>query len=117
MPADPQEPPQYTRYRAGRRLRPRKQDEPRESGLPLRPLRSAGPAGSAGVPVGRWNWRRWRSAKRVLLTLLALAGAWVGLSLVLFLVSSHFQRTSLPADVASVLDPAGYPLTSANNIL
>jgi LCP family protein required for cell wall assembly len=36
---------------------------------------------------------------------------------VLFLVSSQFQRTSLPSNVASVLDPAGYPLTSANNIL
>ena len=39
------------------------------------------------------------------------------LSLLLFLVSSHFERTSPPADVASVLDPAGFPLTSANNIL
>ena len=35
----------------------------------------------------------------------------------LFLVSSHFERISPPANVASVLDPAGYPLTSANNIL
>jgi LCP family protein required for cell wall assembly len=39
------------------------------------------------------------------------------LSLVLFLVSSHFERTPLPSDVSSVLDPGGYPLTSANNIL
>ena len=35
----------------------------------------------------------------------------------LFLISSHFERTSPPADVAAVLDPAGFPLTSANNIL
>ena len=35
----------------------------------------------------------------------------------LFLISSHFERTSPPANVAGVLDPAGYPLTSANNIL
>jgi len=35
----------------------------------------------------------------------------------LFLISSHFERASPPADVAGVLDPAGYPLTSANNIL
>jgi anionic cell wall polymer biosynthesis LytR-Cps2A-Psr (LCP) family protein len=51
------------------------------------------------------------------LTLLSLVLGWLALSLILFLVSSHFERTSLPGDVASVLDPAGYPLTSANNIL
>ena len=52
-----------------------------------------------------------------MLTLLSLVVAWLALSLVLFLVSSHFERTSLPANVAGVLDPAGYPLTSANNVL
>ena len=35
----------------------------------------------------------------------------------LFLISSHFERTSPPSNVAGVLDPAGFPLTSANNIL
>jgi LCP family protein required for cell wall assembly len=35
----------------------------------------------------------------------------------LFLISSHFERTSPPPDVAGALDSAGYPLTSANNIL
>jgi LCP family protein required for cell wall assembly len=39
------------------------------------------------------------------------------LSLILFLVSSHFERTSLPGNVVGVLDPAGYPLTSTSNIL
>ncbi len=52
-----------------------------------------------------------------MLGLLALVVAWLALSLVLFLISSHFERTSPPGDVAGVLDPAGYPLTSANNIL
>jgi len=42
---------------------------------------------------------------------------WLLLALVLFLISSHFERTSPPANLARVLDPAGYPLTSANNIL
>jgi LCP family protein required for cell wall assembly len=42
---------------------------------------------------------------------------WLALSLALFLLSSHFRRTSPPADVAAVLDPAGYPLLSANDIL
>jgi LCP family protein required for cell wall assembly len=32
-------------------------------------------------------------------------------------VSSHFERTSPPSDVAAALDSAGYPLTSASNIL
>lgn len=42
---------------------------------------------------------------------------WLALALVLFLLSAHFERLAPPADVASVLHPAGYPLTSANNIL
>jgi LCP family protein required for cell wall assembly len=42
---------------------------------------------------------------------------WLALSVVVFLVSSHFERTSPPGNVASVLDPAGSPITSANNIL
>jgi len=117
MPPDPQEPPQYTRYRAGRRLLPRRDDEPEAPRLSPRPPRGAAPVAGAGTPAGRWRWRRWSSTKRILLSLLALAFAWVALSLVLFLISSHFQRTALPSDVASVLDPAGNPLTSANNIL
>ena len=49
--------------------------------------------------------------------LLALIVGWLALSLVLFLVSSHFQRISPPANVASQLESAGFLLTSANNIL
>ena len=73
-----------------------------------------GPTGTARS-AARW-WRR-LTPKRVLLGLLALLVGWLVLSLVLFLVSSHFERTSLPSNVAGVLDPAGYPLTSATNIL
>jgi LCP family protein required for cell wall assembly len=62
-------------------------------------------------------WRRWKRPKRIALALLALVAGWIVLSLVLFLLSSHFERTSLPSDVAGVLDPSGYPLVSANNIL
>jgi anionic cell wall polymer biosynthesis LytR-Cps2A-Psr (LCP) family protein len=51
------------------------------------------------------------------LALLALVAGWIVLSLVLFLLSSQFERTSLPSNVAGVLDPSGYPLTSASNIL
>jgi LCP family protein required for cell wall assembly len=73
-----------------------------------------GPTG-AGQSAARW-WRR-LTPKRFVLGLLGLFVGWLVLSLVLFLVSSHFERTSLPSNVASVLDPAGYPLSTANNIL
>ncbi|MCW3027337.1 MAG: LytR family transcriptional regulator [Solirubrobacterales bacterium] len=117
MPADPKQPPQYTRYRAGRRLLPRK-DEQELGGLGRSPrLPRSGRPGAAAVGAGRWDWRRWATPKRLVLSLLALACAWIALSLMLFLISSHFERTSPPGDVAGVLDPAGYPLTSANNIL
>jgi LCP family protein required for cell wall assembly len=53
----------------------------------------------------------------VILGLLALVVSWLALSLALFLVSAHFERVSPPGDVAGVLHSAGYPLTSANNIL
>jgi LCP family protein required for cell wall assembly len=42
---------------------------------------------------------------------------WLALSLVLFLVSAQFNRDALPQNLQGVLDPAGFPLTSANNIL
>jgi LCP family protein required for cell wall assembly len=117
MPADPQRPPQYTRYRASRRLLPPKEDGLGELRRSPSSPRSARADGSMGGALGRWDWRRWARPKRVLLGLLALACGWVALSLVLFLISSHFERTSPPGDVAGVLDPAGYPLTSVNDIL
>jgi LCP family protein required for cell wall assembly len=114
MPVDPKQPPEYTRYRAGRRLMPGKQEE--LGGLPRSPRNGRARAGAAAASR-RPDWRRWTKPRRIIVALLALAFSWVALSLVLFLVSSHFERTSLPGDVAGVLDPAGYPLTSANNIL
>ncbi len=49
--------------------------------------------------------------------LAGLVLAWLALSVILFLLSSHFERTSPPSDVDAALTPAGFPLTSANNIL
>jgi LCP family protein required for cell wall assembly len=98
------EPPQYTLYRARRRLLPE-----RDGGERIAPERGGG---------GRLDdWRERITPKRVVVGLLILVAAWLALSLVLFLASSHFERISPPGNVASVLDPAGYPLTSANNIL
>jgi LCP family protein required for cell wall assembly len=113
MPPDRDEPPQYTRYRARRRLRAGGEETLGPPGG-LADGRGYGRHGRLGGPGG---WRRWATPKRLSLGLFALVLGWLALALVLFLISSHFQRTSLPGNVASALDPAGYPLTSANNIL
>ncbi len=102
---------QYTRYRT-RRLPSRRSAEP------VRRLREeGGPPGGLRRRLAFGRWRRWTTRKRVLISLLALIAGWIALSLLLFLISSHFERTSPEANVSAALDPAGYPLTSANNIL
>jgi LCP family protein required for cell wall assembly len=124
----PDEPPRYTRYRARPRLSPRKDDELKRpgaaAGTATRPPRSgrrayvsSGDAQGSGGGAWRARWRRWARPRRIVPTLIGLVVGWILLSLVLFLVSSQFERTSLPSNVAGVLDPAGYPLTSVNNIL
>ena len=124
MPDDHDEPPQYTRYRARRRLLgDREEADALQPGRPPEgrariPAAATGRArGRRGGALAAAGWRRWATPKRALLSLLALVLAWLALSLILFLLSSHFERTSPPSNVAAVLDPAGYPLTSANNIL
>ncbi len=126
----------YTRYRARRRLfgaerssaagaaAPGAPPAPGEPAGPRRPVppdagelrerrrRARRPPG-AGVS----GWRRWTTRKRIALTLLAVIAGWVVLSILLFLISSHFERTPLQAGAASALDSAGSPLTSANNLL
>jgi LCP family protein required for cell wall assembly len=77
----------------------------------------AGAGGNTGAHTARERWRRWTRPKRILLSLVVFAVGWLVLSLVLFLISSQLERTPLPTNVASVLDPAGNPLTSVNNIL
>ncbi len=119
--------PQYTRYRAGRKLLPGREQvgagaDPKRSAAGARePLLRPGQGRPPHLPHGGTGGAgsRWRriTPKRAALGLLAAIGAWLLLSLVLFLLSSHFERTAPPADVASVLDPAGFALTSANNIL
>ncbi len=129
---DRDEQPKYNRYRARRRLFARGDDElgppPAPSGAAPRgtagsPDRAAGPsrggtprrtAAASGRPSA---WRRWTTRKRLIVGFFALILGWLGLSLVLFLVSSHFNRTAPPGNVSAVLDSAGSPLTSANNIL
>lgn len=126
MPSDPSDRPQYNRYRAGPRLPRRNRGEVlggpagelRARDIPRDPRR---PGERAPGSARGWHTLRGTGAritpKRVLLGLLALVGGWLLLSLALFLLSAHFERSSPPSDVAAALTPAGYPLTSANNIL
>ncbi len=114
MTDDREQQPQYTLYRARPRLRPQAEEDQ------LQRLAHGGDGdgrGGRGAPAGAAGWRRFATRKRVALGLLSLVVGWLALSLVLFLISSHLERVSPPADVGAVLDPAGYPLTSANNIL
>jgi LCP family protein required for cell wall assembly len=116
---------QYTRYRAGRSVLPRPAERgARGAGEPLlgNGRRGGAPRGPGSrIPPRSSGWRRLiprrLTRKGLVLGVLALIAGWLLLSLVLFLASSQFERTSLPSNVAAVLDPAGYPLTSANNIL
>jgi LCP family protein required for cell wall assembly len=121
MTRDPNDTPHYTRYRAGRRLPTlkgtggRREDDTWEEGLLKSPRRPRAP-GTGGSSAGR-GWRERLTPKRMLLGLLVIVVGWLLLSLAIFLVSAHFERTPPPSEVASVLRPAGFPLTSANNIL
>ena len=116
MPPEHQEPPQYTRYRARRRLIPERDGRLGAFGGSGAPGAPRAPTRGRGTPL-RERWRRWATVKRVLLVLGGAILAWVALSVLVFLISSHFERTSPPADVANVLAPGGFPLTSTNNIL
>jgi LCP family protein required for cell wall assembly len=119
MPADAEDPPQYTRYRARRRLLPRDRDGGGGAGADLGESRlTAGARAPRRPRTGPGDgWRRWTSPRRLIPMALAALVSWVSLSVLLFLLSSHFERTPLPADVAGTLAAAGSPLTSANTIL
>jgi LCP family protein required for cell wall assembly len=116
-----QPPPRYRRYRAlPRALRSRPNSERERQlerlagghlrkpmGLPRRSPRSP------GEPA----WRRWTRPRRLLLLLLAFVVGWIGLSIVLFLLSATFEQPGPSDNVSGVLDSGGFPLTSASNIL
>ncbi|HLM84952.1 MAG TPA: LCP family protein [Solirubrobacteraceae bacterium] len=112
-----EQPPRYTRYRARPRLARGQEGGVAQLEGSRRQLARARPAGPHGPGALRTGWRRRATPKRVALGVLTLLLGWIVLSLLAFLVSSHYERTPLPSDVEGVLDPAGYPLTSANNIL
>jgi LCP family protein required for cell wall assembly len=125
--AKPDGTPAYTRYRSGRRVLPEREGQ---SGTPPNAEAGAAAARHGGPPTGSLlggrrslggrvpggSLRRFLR-RRLLLGLLALLVGWLLLSLVLFLLSASFNRTSPPSNVKAVLDPGGFTLTSANNIL
>jgi LCP family protein required for cell wall assembly len=54
---------------------------------------------------------------RVLLWVALAVGAWLALSLVLFLLSAQIERGKVSDEAKAALSSAGFPLTSANTIL
>ncbi|HEY2141796.1 MAG TPA: LCP family protein [Solirubrobacteraceae bacterium] len=121
MPAEPDDQPQYTRYRAGRRLRPRGEEDlglgsPKRARARRSEL-SVGRRGAGREDEQGGSPRRRATRKRLALGLLSLVLGWLLLSLVLFLASSAFRRTSPQGNVSSVLDSGGFLPTSTENIL
>jgi LCP family protein required for cell wall assembly len=98
--------PEYTLYRAGTRsLRRRKS----EAAAPV--------AGALRERPPRGGWRRRITPRRVILGLIAFVVGWLALSVLLFLISATVNQAKPKGDVGAVLDGAGFPLTSATNVL
>ena len=112
-PAKTQEPPRYKRYRARRHLR---EDADGGGAYGDGGERSGTLLGASPPRRGPRRFPR-LTRGRVILGVLALLTGWLALSLILFLLSAAFERSSPPGEVQGVLDPAGWLLTSANNIL
>jgi LCP family protein required for cell wall assembly len=102
-------PPSYTKYRARPRLLPRRHTDA------LAELRNRG-AGSDGDGRKLHGPRTW-TWQRVLKWVVIVFFGWIALSVVLFLVSAQIQAGQMSGATKDALDDAGFPLTSANNIL
>ncbi|HST55118.1 MAG TPA: LCP family protein [Solirubrobacteraceae bacterium] len=121
----------YTRYRARRKLLYDRRDETQQAQTSARsPEARVDPDQPArpGRPGRRRRLRRlrrprartglrWLTRARLIFSLLTLVVGWLLLSLVLFLVSAQFNRSSPPSNVKTELDAGGFPLTSTNNVL
>ena len=100
--------PQYTVYRSRRRIL-RRAERPGDplSGRPRRP-RDGG--------AGR-SWKDRVTFRRAVIAVLAAVVGWIALSAVLFLISAQIQEGKVAAAAEEALDPGGFPLTSATNVL
>jgi len=110
--ADDEEQPQYTVYRSRPRAPWRKDDGGIDD---LRdPVRELPPQPGAPEPPKR---RRRITVGRVVGYLAMALGAWVLVSLLLFLVSAQIQSGKVSDAADAKLSGGGYPLTSPNTIL
>jgi len=118
---DPDSPPDYRVYRSGPRLLDRLR---RDKGDGLAGVREARKEerpytvhGGSGRRRGRFGLGRLRPRRGLIRWIfLGLAG-WVGLSLIIFLVSAQIQRQGVADEAGAALGGSGYTLTSANTIL
>ena len=107
---DEHEPPQYKRYRAGPQL-PWRRDSATSTRDELSELRRGGRGPRLPRLGGRWTWRR-------ALRWLAIAvGAWLVLSIVLFLFSAQFVKPGVSDAAKRALDGGGLLPFSAENVL
>jgi LCP family protein required for cell wall assembly len=103
-PERPEQPPQYTKYRARPRLFDRGGDA--LSRLRDRERGQRGPKVRKPITVGRvLKW-----------VALALVG-WIGISLVLFLISAQIQSSSVDDSAKEALSSGGHPPFSATTVL
>lgn len=110
--AGPEEPPNYTKYRS----RPSVADRLRRG---TEGLRRRGKEREPGAPEhqARVGGRRPITWKRVLKWLAIAVAAWIGVSLLLFLVSAQIEQGKIGEATENALDPGPYPLTGETNIL
>jgi LCP family protein required for cell wall assembly len=103
----PAGPPDYKVYRS----RPRWFKAPGRAGEPgfdeLREKRRADREGRPRKPITPGRVAKW---------VLIAIGAWLALSLLLFLISAQIEQANVSDEAKKALD-GGFPLTSANNIL
>ena len=106
--AGPEPPPQYTKYRSRPslldRLRRRERDPAR-------------PAAEQQREVVRRGRRRPVTGKRVAKWLALAVGAWILVSLLVFLVSAQIEQGQIEEETEQALDPGPFPLTGESNIL
>ncbi len=107
---EPEERPQYTRYRARPRLFKRRDDATALATM------------SASAANQRRGWRRLFprgpiTPGRIIKWIVWAVIGWIVLSVVLFVISASFVQDGIGSAAESTLSSSGWTLTSANNIL
>ena len=113
------DPPQYTKYRSRPSLLDRfKRSDGKREPAPAAP----DPAQAPKRPRRGLQWRPSPGGKpitwkRILKWIAVFVAAWVGLSLVVFLISAQIEQTKISDAAGEALDPGPFPLTGESNIL